>query len=607
MDSGMAKEKITVNLPQGFDPQRHLRALEKRISDTYGDGFEISSINVKTRVATASRQASITEVSDGEEDSFEVRLAKGTKPSDGEKVAIRLEEDYPGCVMTGFEPFLGKATLTKSSPETSRARSALSIALGVKPWDVQVHPRKDGGFELELPRSYVPSKHDDKLNEVATQVIGREGWFVAVNTQKLTATIEPSEPPTFPPALPYPFDRKVPKFKLGDNAWAAIPLGMKLPDPGETKGDIFYLDLLQGAHMQVGGISGGGKTVLINDYIAGTVARGAELVVVDLPSKSVDFLWCKPYCRPGGWGCNDLAAAVTSLALVMEEGERRAKVLAKHNVVNWQGLPPSMGDEFRPIVVVVDELTGLFYPEKVPKLAKDHPLVLEANEINLQKAMLEKYIKRIAAELRFVGVHLLISSQVASVATGIDPAMRTNLHHKVLMGAKPTEGNRRLVLSDPGRVPKVPNNVTADSSASRGTGSAEPEGQEPAVFKSFFAPTHDLAAWLAKQGIKENRFPEPTPSQIARLTPSLDDYGDQGKVNGQDEYSGGERAPSGKLASTLRKEMGDEQDWAFDPETGKRLTGNALANATRHAAVVTDKPSKPRSPDQNNPFASGDA
>ncbi|GAB2732161.1 hypothetical protein [Nocardioides pakistanensis] len=582
-------ERVTIKLPQGFNPAKHQRALLKLITEKYGDGFEVDTIDPAGGTATASRQAAVTEVTQNKTtDSFEVRLARGTKPSDGDKVAIKLADQYDGYEMTRFEPFLGKATLTRLTEDEARCRGAVAVALGVKPWEVQVKSSSDGGFDLQLPRTYVPSKHDDKLDEVASQVVGRDGWYVSANAQRLTARIIPSEPPTFPGVLTYPFKKPVPKFSLKNADWAKIPLGMKLPEPGQTKGPEFYLDLLAGAHAQVGGISGGGKTVLINDYIAGCLARGAELVVVDLPSKSVDFLWCKPFCRPGGWGCDNLAAAVTSLALVMEEGERRAKVLAKHNVVKWTDLPESMSDQFRPIVVVVDELTGLFFPEKVPKLPKDHPLVIEANEINLQKALLEKYIKRIAAELRFVGVHLLISSQVASVATGIDPAMRTNLHHKVLMGSKPTENNRRLVLSDPQRVPKVPGNVASDPAAGRGTGAAEPEGQEPCVFKSFFAATGEMESWLRSRGVSETKDPAPTPSQIARHTPTLDEYTDSG--SGGRQQGGGDRSPvSGRSLAEIGREMGDPNvGWDRD-ENGQRLTGFERANAARHAVANPGK------------------
>lgn len=42
--------------------------------------------------------------------------------------------------------------------------------------------------------------------------------------------------------------------------------------------------------------------------------------MVDLRSKSVDFLWCKAFVRPGGWGRDSPEAAVTALDLVLAEG-----------------------------------------------------------------------------------------------------------------------------------------------------------------------------------------------------------------------------------------------------------------------------------------------
>src|SRR5699024_12037497 len=108
------------------------------------------------------------------------------------------------------------------------------------------------------------------------------------------------------------------------------------------------------------------------------------------------------------------------------------------------------------IFVVVDELTGLFMLEEVPKLAKDDPLRIEAEEINSQKSRLKRNIKKIAAELRFVGIKLLLSTQVASASTGITPDLRTNLGNKALLGATPTDGHRSLALNDQNVVPRVP-------------------------------------------------------------------------------------------------------------------------------------------------------
>ncbi len=119
--------------------------------------------------------------------------------------------------------------------------------------------------------------------------------------------------------------------------------------------------------------------------------------------------------------------------------DRRSKVFARYEVTNWKDLPPE-AEPMAPIVVIVDELSGLFYPEKIPKgLPKDSPLVLEPMEINLQKAVLEKHTKKTAAELRFVGIKLVLSTQVASTTTGIDTSLRMNLGNKLLLGStRPT-------------------------------------------------------------------------------------------------------------------------------------------------------------------------
>ncbi len=107
-------ERVTVRLPDGFDPDRHAAALARLIADRHGAGFEVVSIDPAGRTAYATRQVAITEVSADRAaaDSFQVRLARGTKP-DGERLAAKLAEQNPGFEMTAFEPFLGRATLSR--------------------------------------------------------------------------------------------------------------------------------------------------------------------------------------------------------------------------------------------------------------------------------------------------------------------------------------------------------------------------------------------------------------------------------------------------------------------------------------------------------------
>lgn len=560
-------ERIKVKLPGSFDPGRHMTQLMKKIAEAHGDGFEVDSIVDGYAVAT--RQVTVTEIRENEKSKTkEVRLPRTVKLTDGEKMAVKLADQHgDGWEMTKFEPFLGKAVLTQLSPETSRCRGAAALALGVKPWEVQVAPRRDGGFELELPRTYMPSKHDSKLEEVATSVVGRDGWYVKVNAQKLTASIVPSAPPTFPAMIPTPMDNVV-KFDHTKKETFKIPLGMKLPPAGQTVGETFYLDMNAGAHLQIGGTSGAGKSVTINCYLSTWLAKGAELAIIDLPTKSADFEWVKDFVRPGGWGCASPAQSAVAIRLIMEEGERRSKIIKGNGVNDWKDLPKSAA--LNPLIVVVDELTGLFALESVPKAGKDAPQLLkdmaaEANRTNLFKEILKNGIKRVAAELRFTGVFLLLASQVASANTGIDPSLRTNLHHKLLLGAKPTEGNRRLVFSDPDRVPLVPENVRSSSGASRGVGSAEPEGDEPVIFKSFFASVADYRAWLENLGVPKTTQPEPTKAQMAQLEDAFENPEDQDDV------------------ATRRAKMGDPMaammgDSGLD-ENGRPLKGAALAAA----------------------------
>lgn len=564
-------ERVTVKLPAGFDPAKHENALVKKIAEIHGDGFEIDSL--EDGYALASRHVAITEVShDLESKKKDVRLPKSVKPSDGDKMAVKLADQHGhGWEMTLFEPYLGRATLTQLTPEVARCRGACAQALGVKPWEVQVSPRRDGGFDLELPKSYMPSKHYSKLEEVATGVVGNDGWYVKVNAQKLTASIIPSAPPTFPAMIPTPM-KSVVKFDHTNKETFKIPLGMKLPAAGETVGETFYLDMNAGAHAQIGGISGGGKTVLLNCYIATWLAKGAELAIIDLPTKSADFEWCKDYVRPGGWGCASPAQSAVAIRLIMEEGERRSKLIKQHGVNDWKLLPKSAA--LAPLVVIVDELTGLFALEAVPKAGKDAPQLLrdmadEANRTNLFKEILKNGIKRVAAELRFTGVFLTLATQVASANTGIDPSLRTNLHHKMIMGAKPTEGNRRLVFSDPDRVPLVPENVRTDSGASRGVGTTEPEGDEPAVFKSFFATVTDYRAWLESLGVPKTSQPEPTKAQMAQLEDAFDNEDSQ-------EATAARRAAMTDPGAHLYGEAG------YD-ENGNPLKGAALAAAQSRA------------------------
>jgi hypothetical protein len=381
-----------------------------------------------------------------------------------------------------------------------------------------------------------------------------------------------------------------------------VRLGKKLGRPGEDVAEDLWLDFEAAPHTQISGTSGSGKSVTLNALITGALAGGSELSILDLPHKAVDFYWVRDLCRSGGWGCDSLRGAVASITLTYQEGERRTKILAEAGATKWTELPANQ--QLKPILILIDDVTGLIQLDDVPKgISKDHPLVTEAMEANPLRQTLLGYMKKIAAEMRFVGIRMVLSSQVSSVNTGFPTALRMNLANKFLLGSNPTPGNRKLSLSDPTSVPDVPENVKREDKAARGVGVAELEGAIPSVFKSFYASTEALRDTLDGLHLPTTKHWSPTAEQIARLTPSLDE-GDDDRPAKRGEQGGGERSPvSGRLASEIRTEMGDDNSWEYD-EDGNKLTGYAKANAARHAAAAGAKkiPAKPRTPDQNNPF-----
>lgn len=98
------------------------------------------------------------------------------------------------------------------------------------------------------------SKHDVKISEIATDVVGADGWYVSINAAKLTAEIIPSEPPTFEAVIPYAFSAKVVTFQQDRSAWAKIPLREKLGQNG-SKGSVRNVDLDADPHTQISGTS----------------------------------------------------------------------------------------------------------------------------------------------------------------------------------------------------------------------------------------------------------------------------------------------------------------------------------------------------------------
>ena len=581
------REEVRIPLPEGFDPARHQSWLLQRLSERKGPGWRIDLVDMRAQVAVASRTLTVTQVADLTKSTKVVALQTDVKPSDGDRLAAQLSEQFPGYHLTSFEPHLGRARLTRLTPAEVHARGALAEVMRVKPWQIQVTSRVGGGFGIELPSSYLPSKHDDRLNEVAETVIGEPGWYAKVDGRTRKGAIVPGALPTFPASIPHPLGRAIrptvrTRFDASTGEWGRIPLGVLLARPGEPENQMLRTDFEANPSMQISGIMGAGKGVLLNTLITGALAHGVEVGLIDAVKACVDYVDFQPFLRPG-FCAEDMEQAVCVLQMAYDEGQRRKRLIKRHQVQKLSQLPASEG--VRPLMLIVDEATSLLQAEPIPKgLPKDSPLLAEIGERNLLKATALNLMSKIPRELRFAGVSLVLASQVASTIVGIPTELRANLPGKILLGPKPTEGNRKLALANHDMVPTVPSHIADDpGGASRGVGVYEFQGREPGVFKAFFTPPTELAAWLGTLGLPTCADPTPTAEQMARNLPTSAGPDEDGDDEPRGRSGGGERAPSGRSAASIRAEMGD--DWDVDPETGRRLTGYAKANRARHVSA----------------------
>ena len=477
-------QRQRLRLPKGYDPARHGEALRSLVRERLGPSWALEMVDLASGVAYARRQVEVTELeaADGSAERMEVRLASGTKPSDAERVAARLEDQHPGWTMTSFDPWLGRAELAKVPDEHRRVRAAVATALGVKPWDVGVEARPGGGYRLRLPASYMPSRHDERLDEVATSVIGSLGWYVETDPPHLRAEVVPGDPPTFPAVLPYPFGTPPETMRL--------PIGHCLGRSGAELGPEVALDLEANPHALVSGTTGSGKSVALWAIIGGALRAGWQVAIVDGPKGGVDFTAFQPACFV--WG-DSLERAAEVVKAVYEEGRSRKEALKASGERRWHDMAP--GHRPPPLMLVVDELTSLIIPEPVPKgVPKDHPLVVEASERNLAKAEILSALGKIARELRYVGVSLVGATQKASTATGIPTELRDNMGAHFLLGLRPSESQRRLALTHPETVPEVPAHLAEDVAASRGVGVYELDGVPPGVLKVYWATPEDYVA-----------------------------------------------------------------------------------------------------------------
>lgn len=504
----------------GFVPALHAARLEDHVRRQKNDpAWHFHSYEPDTGRATMIHRPPVALVEQAGPDRKLVQIDTATRPSQIPRKAASFQAMYPGYYLTGLDIDAGTATLTRLDQATVRARDALAVALAVDPWQVGIRPAGEGGFDITVPVTYVPSKHDGRLTEAVHTAIGDAGWWVTVDAKTNRGRIRPGRPPSFPLVVPYP---DPPDGPVGLDEQMRLPLGISLAR-GPVASRPVFLDLSDSAGALIQGTAGSGKSVTINALIAGALERGWQVGVGNVPHKRIDFDWCRPYVHENWYGAASKEATMTVAGLVYAVRDQRTALLAEHGVTKWNDLPSSVRPA--PILLVIDELQGLYFMEPVPKgIPGDHPAYHELVEVptceNVATQRFKQTIRKIAAELRFVGVRLLLGTQQAQGNTGIDRSVKMLFPNRILLGARADEAARGHAFTDPTNAVTVPENIRQDIAMGKGVGVAEIEGEGSLVFKSYYVDTpEEYATRLRRAGLATTATPEPTSDQIADHAP----------------------------------------------------------------------------------------
>lgn len=507
------KQTGKIRLPQGFNPEKHAAALASKIRETQGEGWEIVSINMDMGIAHIQRNIDTSSVAETSGDTMSVWLDKTTKTAGIPAAIGRLETLHEGWRVVSVDLAAYRAVMRRMNDDTRRARDAVSTALGCKPWEVDIIPESKG-YWLRLPPSYMPSKHGQKLDEAA-RMIGGPGWYADINPSSLEGQIVAGKLWTFDPAYGFPFGEK----PRPEDQWH-LRLGIALGERDTANREI-GVDLEASAGLMVVGTPNSGKSVAVNAMVCDALAKGWQIAVSTTSAKSVDYTWCKPWVIDGGFGVDSPRHVLAMLRIVYEQGQQRVKLLHEHGKQKISELPENARP--KPLLVVMDEVQQTFtYMEEPKSLPKDHPLRLEAVAYNTYVAGIKSQLLKIAAEMRFAGIRVLLATQMAQANTGISVPLKMTLPNRLLLGANPGKTARGHAFSSPETALEVPLWVQQDKNAARGCGVAELEGSPSVVFKSFYEPVKTYHEFLGKLGLPESANPAPTREQLAEYAPAVD-------------------------------------------------------------------------------------
>lgn len=248
-------------------------------------------------------------------------------------------------------------------------------------------------------------------------------------------------------------------------------------------------------HLLVAGLTGGGKSIVLQNALYGAIVRGWSVVVIDPVKGAADFRFAVPYATSVATTVMDAQAAMKA---VYAQVVARKTLNSEHGVGSYRDLPAVV----RPahMLVVIDEFTSLLGADTVPKESGDPDADAEREKVlesNAAKALIGTMAGKIAREARSAGVTLLLATQKLTAKTldSIPGAgdLRTNMSRMIV--GKATQGDLQAALRAPFDAPDMGATIPP------GRGLWESTSGAPALIQGWYEPGEQqvLAEQLAER------------------------------------------------------------------------------------------------------------
>ena len=383
-----------------------------------------------------------------------VSLGSDVKQSSGPAVFAKLRT--MGLQMVEFDPYGGFALACTMDDQTVAIRNRLAEALKTDPWNLEVicNSVYDPDPDLKRERldqvciTRMPSQSITADRRAATwrELIpmlkdGTNGWLVDEDSVSKQVQLSYGPARKLPGLVPL---ADLMPAQMDPNEWARIPLGI------DEEGRQVCTSLAANPHSVYVGPTGTGKTALLLTHAVGALARGHQLILVDVAKHGLDFSVLKPWCRELA---TELDTAQAVLEAVRKEMERRVEFLNKNPYTKISEVPYDLQVKHRlqPMTVIIDEYATTVMEESVPKsLPKDSDFRKDAEARNANHALIAFTVGQLARLSRAASISLVVALQRPDAAiTGGE--MRFNLTNAIQLAppGKPI-GREALTMVFPG-------------------------------------------------------------------------------------------------------------------------------------------------------------